>query len=154
MWGAGILKGLGITFKNMLRGPITVKYPYEKLELPERARWYPVHMRDENGDPKCTACGLCVRACPDQCIVLNVSTAEDKTKTIELYQWEMGACMFCGLCEESCPFDALKMGSDYELATVDRNDLFQALIVNEPAARPKKRSAEPAAKPSREVDAE
>jgi len=140
IWGAGILKGLAISMRNMLRGPITVQYPYEKLELPERARWKPVHLRDENGEPKCTACGLCVKACPDHCISLEVITNEDKTKTIDSYVWEMGACMFCGLCEESCPFDALKMGHDYELATTDTAELFQTLIAGEPAARPKRRS--------------
>jgi NADH-quinone oxidoreductase subunit I len=81
-----------------------------------------------------------VRACPDQCITLDVTTNEDKTKTIDSYVWEMGACMFCGLCEESCPFDALKMGHDYELATWDRTGLYRTLIAGEPAARPKRRS--------------
>ena len=43
VWGTGILKGMRITMRNMLRGPITVQYPHEKLELPERARWAVQH---------------------------------------------------------------------------------------------------------------
>jgi ferredoxin len=32
-------------------------------------------------------------------------------------------CIFCGYCEEACPVDAIKLGSEYELADTDRHAL-------------------------------
>ena len=134
MWGVGILNGLRITMRNLMRGPITVKYPYEKLELPERARWAVTPLYDEEGKPRCTACMACVRACPDHILDLESTTAEDKTKHIEHYSYELGACMMCGLCVEACPFDAIEMGHDYELARRSPDDLSYDLLTDVDAA--------------------
>jgi NADH-quinone oxidoreductase subunit I len=153
MWGKGILTGMRITMRNMLRGPITVKYPYEKLELPERARWAVAPTYDEEGKPKCTACMACIRACPDHILDLEVTTGEDKSKHIEHYSYEIGACMMCGLCVEACPFDAIEMSHDYELARTDPAELTYDLLADveaasarraRPAAEPKPDPAEPA----------
>lgn len=148
MWGKGILNGMRITMRNMLRGPITVRYPYERVTLPERARWAVEVVRDESGAHKCTACMTCVRACPDHILDLQFTTAEDKSKHIDYLRYEMGACMMCGLCVEACPFGALKMGQDYELAKYTRDELTVDLMVDEPAAAPvraKRASEAPAA---------
>ncbi len=134
MWGAGLLNGLRITMTNMLRGPITVKYPYEKLELPERARWAVAPLFDEDGAPKCTACMTCVRQCPDHILDLEVTTAENKSKHIDHFRYEMGACMMCGLCVESCPFDAIEMSHDYELAVLNAEELTYDLLSDVDAA--------------------
>jgi NADH-quinone oxidoreductase subunit I len=144
-YGYGILNGLRITMRNMLRGPITLKYPHEKLELPQRARWAVELKLDEEGAHKCTACMACERACPDYIIKIDVTTGEDRSKHIDRWGYEIGACMMCGLCVEACPFDALVMGHDYELAVRDRSGLDTALITDEPAAAPKRKAA--AAKP-------
>ena len=56
MWGTGILKGIAHHDAQLLRGPITVQYPEQRLELPERARWAVTPKFDEDGTPKCTAC--------------------------------------------------------------------------------------------------
>ncbi len=133
--------------RNMLRGPITVRYPYERVTLPERARWAVEVVRDESGAHKCTACMTCVRACPDHILDLQFTTAEDKSKHIDYLRYEMGACMMCGLCVEACPFDALKMGQDYELAKLTRDELTVDLLVDVAAAAParaKKASEVPA----------
>ena len=74
IWGMGILNGLRITMLNMLRGPITVQYPKEKVVLPERSRWAVAPKYDEAGIPKCTACGTCVKTCPDYVLSLDVTT--------------------------------------------------------------------------------
>jgi NADH-quinone oxidoreductase subunit I len=150
VWGTGLLKGLRNTMRNMMRGPITEMYPYEKWELPERARWALASKYDEDGAPKCTACMNCVRACPDGVLTLESTTAEDKTKTIDRYVWEMGACMFCGLCVESCPFDAIEMSHEYELAVTSADALWRTLLEGVPAAKPKRaeKPAESAARPA------
>lgn len=134
MWGTGLVTGLRISVRNMLRGPITVKYPYEKLELPERARWAVRPKYFEDGSPKCTACMTCVRTCPDHILSLDVETRDDKSKHIERFGYEIGACMMCGLCVEACPFDAILMSHEYELAVTERSGLDEALLVDVDAA--------------------
>jgi NADH-quinone oxidoreductase subunit I len=145
MWGTGILKGMGITMRNMFRGPITIRYPDEKRVLPERTRGALEHKRDASGAPKCTACLICVNACPDGIITLE-SHKTDGGKHIDRYEWEMGACMFCGLCVEACPFDAIRMSHEYELTQWDASTLSRTLLADVPAADLKKRNAEEVAK--------
>lgn len=151
MWGLGLLNGLRISMRNLLRGPITVKYPYEKLELPERARWALAPKYDENGAPVCTACMTCVRTCPNDILGLEFTTAEDKTKHIEHFRYDLGACMMCGLCVETCPFDAIEMSHDYELARVDAAELTIDLLADVDAAGSRRATApvrEPVGEPA------
>ncbi len=157
MLGTGILKGLSITFRNLLRGPITVHYPDEKLVLPERSRWAVRPAYDETGALKCTACMACIRECPDDILALSVETGEDKSKRIVSFDYEVGACMMCGLCVEACPFDALVMSHEYELAVTDPELMTETLLGNIMAASPRrgKASAEqPAPKPEKEGSAD
>lgn len=146
MWGLGMLNGLRITLRNMLRGPITVKYPYEKLELPERARWAVGPKSFEDGAPRCTACMTCVRVCPDNILSLDVETREDKSKHIDDFGYEIGACMMCGLCVEACPFDAIEMTHDYELAVTDPSQLRKSLLQDVDAASAARHREEKAAR--------
>lgn len=146
MYGFGILKGMRVAWRNLMRGPITVQYPDETLTLPERARWAVIPKMNDDGTPKCTACLNCVRACPDGILDLATSTGEDKVKHIDSFRYEVGACMMCGLCVESCPFDALAMGHDYELATTDAECLTRTLLADVDAASAKRdRSGDAAA---------
>lgn len=144
MWGTGILKGFVITMRNMLRGTITVQYPEQRLELPERARWTVTHRFNEDGTPKCTACLICVKECPDHVLRIDVSTKEEGGKHIDRYVYELGACMMCGLCVESCPFDAIEMSHEYELATRSHDDLTRVLLADVDAASPRRAKKEDA----------
>jgi NADH-quinone oxidoreductase subunit I len=138
MWGSGILNGLRITMRNMLRGPITVQYPEQKLELPERARWAVAPVFDAEGDPKCTACRICENECPDHVLSVEVSSLEGGGKHIDRYVYELGACMMCGLCVEACPYDAIEMSHEYELATRDPGALVRVLLRDVDAASPRR----------------
>jgi len=131
--------------RNMLRGPITVRYPYEKMEMPERFRFAVEAVLDESGSHKCTACMTCVRICPDHILELQFTTAEDKSKHIQFLRYELGACMMCGLCVEACPFDAIRMGKDYELAKLTREELTIDLLFDVPAASSRSKSETPSA---------
>jgi NADH-quinone oxidoreductase subunit I len=145
IYGTGILMSMRIAFRNMIRGPITLQYPHEKMELPERSRWLLAHSFHEDGQPKCTACIACERACPDFVIKIDVATDADGAKRIAHYQYEIGACMMCGLCVEACPYDAIYMSHDYELARVDPASLTIDLLTDVPADDPKRRAREKAA---------
>ncbi|MCP4360716.1 MAG: 4Fe-4S dicluster domain-containing protein [Chloroflexi bacterium] len=110
------------------RGVKTVFYPEEKLDVPERFRFVPFLITDDPlpgqkwGKDRCTACGICAKVCPPQCIWIERGKKpngrpkpEPKTFFIDI-----DICMNCGFCMEFCPFDAIKLDHDYELASYDR----------------------------------
>jgi formate hydrogenlyase subunit 6/NADH:ubiquinone oxidoreductase subunit I len=50
-------------------GLLTIQYPEERRLLPERFRYIPMLLWDtEEGEDRCTACGICAKVCPPQCI--------------------------------------------------------------------------------------
>jgi NADH-quinone oxidoreductase subunit I len=146
MWGTGFFRAMGVTMRNMFRPTLTVQYPEQRLVIPERARWALAHKYDEDGAPKCTACMICERECPDDIIHLTVSGDAASGKHIDEYRYELGACMMCGLCVAACPFDAIEMSHEYELATPDPAKLVRILLKDVDAASGKRaKGAEPAA---------
>ncbi|MGC8779416.1 MAG: NuoI/complex I 23 kDa subunit family protein [Anaerolineae bacterium] len=152
MFGIGVLKGLGVTFKEFINtyiddirkipsryaggryeldqskasaqtGLFTIQYPEEKRKVSERFRYIPILIYDaETGEDRCTACGICAKVCPPQCIWI-VRAKDEKgkplTKPAEFYI-DTTICMNCGLCAEFCPFDAIKMDHNYEIAAYQR----------------------------------
>ncbi len=148
IFGTGILRSLLLSFRQQRRGAITVQYPHEKLVLPERARWA-VEIKPHDGiEHMCTGCRACEKACPDYVIRLDITTDVDRSKVIDRWHYEIGACMMCGLCVEACPFDAIRMGHDYELAVTDPADLCVDLLVDSPAWEPPKRTTAAVTPPS------
>ncbi len=121
----------GIAYRQSaeVEGIFTVQYPEEKLPVPEEFRFVPflVGEEQEDGslDPRCTACGICTKVCPAQCIWIvrskDPKSGRPRPKPAEFYI-DIDLCMNCGLCAEYCPFDSIKMDHDYELATYSRDD--------------------------------
>lgn len=123
------------------KGLITVEYPEVKLKPPENFRFIPFLIyepvtdaagkpivdaatgKEEIGVERCTACGICAKVCPPQCIWIVRAMGADgkpKPKASEFFI-DIDVCMNCGLCVEFCPFDAIKMDNDYELAGYERH---------------------------------
>lgn len=105
-----------------LTGLFTLQYPEEKYEMFKRFRGPLVQLRDpETQDVRCTACGLCVRACPHGVIFEVEGEGKGKEKRVTTYSYDLGRCIFCRLCVESCRFDAIELSRDYELASYGRD---------------------------------
>ena len=119
-----IARAMGVTFRNLLRRPITVRYPTVKRVYPDRFRGLLALTYDpQTGEENCIGCRLCEYICPPTVIKVEMLKAEKrnfaKTFTLELY-----ACEFCELCVQVCPTDAIIMMKSFDLATADRRELL------------------------------
>lgn len=121
----------GITRRSSAetKGIFSIQYPEEKLPVPEEFRFIPFQIYDEIEDGtrkiRCTACGICAKVCPPQCIWIKRSSDPQTGKIIASpaeYTIDIDLCMNCGFCAEFCPFDAIRMDHDYELANYNRRD--------------------------------
>ncbi len=118
-----IIKGLGLTFKNLISPKVTMEYPEQKFIPPASYRGRPVLVQEENGVERCVACGLCSRVCPPLAIEIQASETElEKERFPIKFEINMLRCIFCGFCEEVCPEEAIVMSKDYELVFTNRED--------------------------------
>jgi NADH-quinone oxidoreductase subunit I len=110
------------------KGMFTIQYPEQQRNIPENFRFIPMLVYEEStDDPRCTACGICARVCPPQCIWIQRATDDKGRPTAKPAGFWIDAaiCMSCGYCAEYCPFDAIKMNQDFHLVTANRDkDMF------------------------------
>jgi formate hydrogenlyase subunit 6/NADH:ubiquinone oxidoreductase subunit I len=131
--------GLAVTLSYIVREPVTVQYPDRTAKpliamLPERSRG----MLEIDLD-LCTACALCGKTCPIDCIHVETQKAETG-RLLSRLDVEMGKCMFCGLCVEVCPTGAIRHSHEFE-GGVGNVDLLNIQFVREPRppAKPPKK---------------
>ncbi len=125
----GLIGGLGITLKTMLKPAVTVQYPHEKETPAPRARGV-IALKEEN----CTACMLCARQCPDWCIYIEghkeerpprrEGGRERSVSLLDRFDIDYSLCMYCGICVDVCPFDALFWSPEYEYSENRIGDLL------------------------------
>ncbi|MGB9774091.1 MAG: NADH-quinone oxidoreductase subunit NuoI [Bacteroidota bacterium] len=117
-----IVKGLGLTLKQVFKPKFTRQYPEERWEPTGAFRGRPVLVA-ENGVERCVACGLCARVCPALAIFVQAEETElEKERRPAVFEIDMLRCIFCGFCEEACPEEAIVMSKDYEVVFTDRRD--------------------------------
>lgn len=124
-----VLEGMVVTLANLLRKPITIQYPDKTTEpvgktLPPRYRGL---LEVDIG--RCTACLLCQKACPIECIYIWVEKRE-KTRGMTEFAIDVGKCMFCGLCCEPCPTGAIRMTPEFEGAVFDEDQLVLRFVAD------------------------
>jgi hydrogenase-4 component H len=99
---------------NTLRSrPITVRYPFEPLKLPPYFRGRVVS-EPEN----CRGCGLCVRDCPANGLILQ----RKGKKGFRLIHYP-DRCAYCGQCEDNCAHSAIRLINEYAPSTTERGEL-------------------------------
>jgi len=131
--GLGLFKGLVVTAQNMIQSyyrkerMTTVQYPEQRAPISPNFRNFPFLAYD-GVDPvaglRCTACSICEKECPPQCIyiVLDRDANGKSLKRPRIFDIDVSVCMNCGICSEVCPFDSIYMDGEYELSTDDRFD--------------------------------
>jgi len=93
----------------------------------------------------CTACQICQKTCPIDCIVidnvkcdktklsledgspvLNRFTQKEalKTRTVTRFDINAAKCMYCGLCEKACPTGAIQHTKKFEMNRESQEELI------------------------------
>lgn len=131
-------EGLAVTFSHFVRKPTTVQYPDR---MPIRVQdTLPFRYRGilEVDLDICTGCLACERACPIDCIVIDVK--KDKAAggmVMSRFDIDMAKCMYCGLCSEPCPTGAIHHtpefeGADYSLESLVRRFIKDPVLAYKP----------------------
>jgi len=128
--GWGLLQGLAVTGRNMVESfykkerMTTVQYPEQRAPISPNFRSFPFLVYDDSPDKglRCTACSICEKECPPQCIYIVLERDADgkSMKRPKVFDIDISVCMSCGICAEVCPFDSIYMDGEYELANDDR----------------------------------
>jgi len=126
-----LICGLSVTLKYFFNPKriVTEQYPENRktLKMHDRYRGRLEMIEDENGNNRCTACGMCERACPNASINVLATKNIAGKKVLGRYVYHFASCTQCGLCVEACPFGAIQMSPAFEVATTDPNDLEMIL---------------------------
>jgi NADH-quinone oxidoreductase subunit I len=139
------IKGLRVTGGTMLRTIfgdelVTIEYPKEMRQKPQRFHGRHVLNRYPDGMEKCIGCELCAGVCPAKCIFVRGmdNDPEDPTSPGErfgfVYEINMLRCIFCALCVEACPTEAITMTHLFEMSTTNREDAIytrETLLMDE-----------------------
>ena len=113
---------LKVVVQNILKGPSTIKYPFEDSPAPEKLRGKIAH------DPTvCVACRMCEYVCPAGAI--RITETEDG-EGLDFTVWH-NTCAFCGLCQHYCPTKAIRLTNDYHTAHLqqDKYDYCEKTLV-------------------------
>jgi NADH-quinone oxidoreductase subunit I len=126
--------GMGVTFRHLFTKAVTIQYPTERLQLPERER----NRLFVNIDD-CIGCDQCARACPVNCIHLDTikavpgdivgrtgvtSQGKKKALFVPTFTIDIAKCCFCQLCVFPCPTECIYMTDVFEFSEFDRNKLI------------------------------
>jgi NADH-quinone oxidoreductase subunit I len=142
-----LLKGLGVTLRNLFAKKVTVMYPEEKAPQSPRFRGLHALRRYPNGQERCIACKLCEAVCPALAITIESNVGQDGTRRTSRYDIDLFKCIYCGFCEEACPVDAIVETRihEYHMETRGENimtkdkllavgDKYEAMIAADKAA--------------------
>src|SRR3954468_1080430 len=137
-YGLGVAKGMLTTLSHLVKTPVTIQYPEERLDMPIWTRGRPRLIYEiDTGDLRCTACGACALACPVDVIEIEQHPSPIKGKVMDRFDIDMAGCIECALCVEACPFRAITMAPDFEMTAFERTtdlvfDMYELRIAGTP----------------------
>ncbi|MHC4391856.1 MAG: NuoI/complex I 23 kDa subunit family protein [Planctomycetota bacterium] len=132
-----ITTGMGLTLKYLVKPEeiVTVQYPHEADEIPERHRG--IHYLETD---ICIVCYQCSRACPVDCIEIEGTRAPidegtglypaAKGGTLSKFTIDYSRCIFCNLCIEPCPVDCIHMGKEFDYSGYTRAEMVKNLLTD------------------------
>ncbi|MBM4157578.1 MAG: NADH-quinone oxidoreductase subunit I [Ignavibacteria bacterium] len=126
--------GMLITLKHFFSKNITIQYPEEKIQLPERERNRLYINIDD-----CIGCDQCAKACPVNCIeIVTIKivpgdivgktgvTSQGKKKALFVPKFtiDFAKCCYCQLCVFPCPTECIYMTPVFEFIEYSRDNLI------------------------------
>jgi len=170
---ATVFEGMSVTFATMFVRKETVQYPEVDITsdeaFRERYKGSLMAMPDNYRgvlrlDPgRCTACQICQRTCPIECIVIETAKCDKsrpadadgnpvlnrftqkeaiKTRALTRFDINIAKCMFCGLCEMACPTSALRHTKQFEMNRFSQAELVLRFVSETEKSAVEKRAAE------------
>ena len=148
-----VFEGMSISLGSMFMRPCTIQYPDDDISSDEiLLKTYKGHLRGMPDNYRgilsvdtaiCTACQLCVKACPIDCIAISAVKCDKskvqgtkgkeavKTRTCTKFDIHAGKCMHCGLCTTACPTGAIRHTTKFELNKLCLEDLVLKFVSKE-----------------------
>lgn len=124
----GLLKGLQATMAHLFRKKVTVQYPEERRQLPQRSRGLiRLRLKDDAVTPRCISCTFCEQICPATAIkVIYKNRQPDKVWTLDA-----GAGpMLCSFRQGDKPlgFEPWPQGGGFDQAAPDGGCIAASLL--------------------------
>jgi len=160
-----VFEGMSISLASFFVHPVTIQYPEDDISSAENLKKtykgqlgpMPENYRGilDVDLSICTACQLCVKACPIDCIVIDAVKCDKskvqgtkaekpavKTRTCTRFDIHMGKCMFCGLCTLACPTGAIAHTKVFEMNKFQLQDLVLPFVSEDEKEKAIKRDSE------------
>ena len=139
-----VFEGMAVTFSHLVRKPFTIQYP-DRMDMRVQDT-LPFRYRGilEVDLEICTGCLACERACPIDCIVIDVKKdPATKGMVMTRFDIDMAKCMYCGLCSEPCPTGAIHHTPEFEGADYSLESLIRRFVKDPVVAYKPKKGPEP-----------
>lgn len=120
---------LKMSWRNLVRTPVTIETPYNLKERVERYRASFALTHDEHGEEACIGCKICENICPSSIITVTTGPKRESPATgkkrgyCDDFTLNLNACIYCELCVQVCPTDAIVMVKSPEQPAFFREDL-------------------------------
>lgn len=105
-------------FKNIIRKPVTIKFPSEPVKVAPKYRG-----KIEFNKDVCIGCGMCTRVCSPGAITKTQKKVENSDDTEITLEFDLSSCTFCGFCSDFCPKHAITLTEDCIIVTDDKSKL-------------------------------